>query len=98
MGMFDEVVFTHIMPDGFQNRGTYQTKDLDCTLERYQIISGILFTTSSRVMWYDGILKIYTNECLDGYSGELKEYELRFEKGVLLAIKPMGGEWIEYKR
>ena len=38
MGMFDEIICEHPLPDGFDARGVlFQTKDLDNLLERYTI-------------------------------------------------------------
>lgn len=37
MGMFDEVIFTRPMPDGYTAEASFQTKDMQCELATYRV-------------------------------------------------------------
>lgn len=83
MGMFDTVTFRYRMPD-CETETEYQTKELDCECEFYEIsASGRLLKWQSDVggfadMNFDGSFNMSANE----------GYRLYFEQGTLKWIEP----------
>lgn len=98
MGMYDEVKFTTMMPDGYQNLLTYQTKDLGCLLKKYTIQSYNLWDEElDQKVRIDGMLNIYTLIKRPAVGKNWKEYDLRFKNGLLVAIRPLGKDWFAYE-
>lgn len=81
MGMFDTVTFRYLLPDGVTG-AEYQTKDLGCECEFYEVSSG-----GRLLRWMDDGTRIDT--CFDGMltlsAGD--DYHLYFEHGTV--------KWIE---
>jgi len=96
MGMFDDVDFEHRMPDGFLALGGYQSKDLDCAGDCYEITADGRLVATSRSGYqsenpkplgdvhYDGVLNIYGSEWP---SLKPHEYDLSFVAGELRVIR-----------
>ena len=97
MGMFDDVRFSYLMPDGFDG-SDYQSKSLESAMDVYEITQlGRLIRLSSRGS-FDGIkmplgdinfkgeLNIYTNDGLYPH-GVWRDYNLTFVNGTLTVIK-----------
>lgn len=95
MGMFDDIEFDYRMPDGFESRSGYQSKDLECTGDQYEVTpNGRLVRTFDSGwpradekrplgdMHYNGKLNIYDG----GLGGAWHEYDLEFRDGDLIAI------------
>lgn len=106
MGMYDDVRFDYRMPDGY-DRPDFQTKDLDCACDMYEInAQGRLVRLSScgypddvllplGDLHFCGDLNIYT---ISGYgtaaTSTWHDYTLTFVEGTLVVIKcnQTGGE------
>ncbi len=95
MGMFDDIEFDYRMPDGFESRSGYQSKDLECTGDRYEVTPNGRIVRSYYSGWprddekrplgdlhYNGMLNIYDG----GFGGAWHEYDLEFRDGDLIAI------------
>ena len=100
MGMFDEVDFDYRMPDGYVSTTFYQTKDLNRTLDQYEVTAeGRLLRTDCSGhrdddgneirplvdLNFDGTLNISDNDS-PGRSGH-HAYNLVFVKGKLVEIR-----------
>ena len=93
MGMFDVVVFEMQVP-GFQGR-RFQTKNLDCCMDRFAITkTGRLCLTGSEFM--EDVEKPEVERVDIDYHGDIRllaeegqeEYMARFTHGVLEWIRP----------
>lgn len=96
MGMFDEVRFTRAMPDGFTAKGTYQTKDLACELDVYEVgdddrlkkvatcFDGALAVPEDQD--FHGWLRFYTFSKGEGCHEVWREYRAKFTDGNLVQI------------
>lgn len=94
MGMYDDVDIKLRMPDGYESDG-YQSKDLDCMLDQYEVngagrlirtyVGGILdedFKRPAGDVNFNGILNIYTSF----FTRQRHEYDLEFVDGTLKVI------------
>lgn len=93
MGMFDDITFRYRMPDGFDG-DDYQSKDLDCSMDRYEVTpDGKLVRTYSSGypddipqplgdVRHEGVLNIYTS-----VGRKWHEYDLVFKSGTLISIR-----------
>ncbi len=95
MGVFDDVRFDYRMPDGYETFG-YQTKDVGCTGDTYQVSAqGRLLRTSSSGwpdgdrplvdLCFHGVLNIYDSDNIRGTGWH--EYDLTFVGGNLVEIR-----------
>ena len=105
MGMFDEIKVDYILPE--HNNITpeigavYQTKDLDCLLDKYVLTDeGVLVrsywdkttqtlmpfgSNEEMAVFYHGCINIYNNTDRDGWI----EYKLKFTDGKLVEVTPV---------
>ena len=100
MGMFDTV---------YMNRRSYQTKDLECVMDEYEVISNRLFRRQYDFEWVDDdehFLGGYLNSTFLGlremndYTGTIEMYDDKnvlfcvFSQGVMVrAYNNNGGEY-----
>lgn len=62
MGMYDEVVCSHALPDGWNPAGhVFQTKDTDCDLDRYVLEVDGRLTLDGEPIPFHGALNFYTS-------------------------------------
>ena len=88
MGLFDDIHCDYPLPDPAHNELDYQTKDLDCLMERFLItkegrlvqIGQAMFeepwdSTDQVDMNYHGTLLFYTNREYPDYTEKMMNYE-----------------------
>ena len=89
MGMFDDVMCDVPLPDG--HKGAFQTKDLECTINRYRITKNKRLVRESQGIGggdgkldlnYHGILRFYGTDSND----EWHEYNAKFTDGECVEI------------
>jgi len=87
MGMFDEIEVKVPLP-GLERPKTnwFQTKDLECLLDRYSIEDGILLKEGVPCD-YHGYIVFYTSEMEKWF-----EYEAKFTDGKLVSIEVIKDE------
>jgi hypothetical protein len=72
MGMFDYLTY---------NNKLYQTKDLECTLNRYELKDGILYLNEEKVIYTGGL---YFYNYIDN---KWEEYFAEFYEGFILNLQ-----------
>ena len=90
MGMFDDVRCDYPTPDG--HKGPFQSKDMDCNLDKYVI------TAEGRLMLdgvdqnFHGYFNFYDFDTREGKEGVWHEYNAKFTDGQLIEIEQVTGE------
>lgn len=94
MGMFDEVSFSYRMPNG-RDGCNFQTKDLECTLDDYEVSpSGRLIRVSTDDEGERPLGDLNYSGWLD-MRDSVDHYRLDFVNGSLRAIQVIGEEgWL----
>lgn len=92
MGLFDDIEVDWPLPDGFDGKH-FQTKDLECYMERYRITREGALERHRREgdTWtnedFHGILNFYDY----GPTGEWHEYNAKFTDGKVVGIEAVEG-------
>jgi hypothetical protein len=86
MGMYDDVTCEHPLPGEPKPKDNhFQTKDLDCLMDRYTITrDGRLLKKKAEVQFH-GMLNFYTYTDDDMWF----EYDAKFTDGRLIEIRPI---------
>jgi len=96
MGMFDEVIFTRPMPDGYTAEASFQTKDMQCELATYRVFDDGRMLKMTNGWTEDAPLDPPVDTDFHGWlnfydldkDGGWHEYNAKFTDGRLVEIVP----------